>query len=51
MDPGVLENLRSQVGGILFEDNQEAEAGVEEGGEEEGVAVATMEAILILDHT
>lgn len=44
-----LKNLISQTGGVLFEDNQEAEAGVE--GEEEVVVVATIEAILILGRT
>ena len=42
-------NLISQTGGVLFEDNQEAEAGAE--GEEEVVVVATIEAILILGRT
>ena len=44
-----FENLISQTGGVLFEDNQEAEAGAE--GEEEVVVVATIEAILILGRT
>ena len=44
-----LKNLISQTGGVLFEDNQEAEAGAE--GEEEVVVVATIEAILILGRT
>lgn len=44
-----FKNLISQTGGVLFEDNQEAEAGVE--GEEEVVVVATIEAILILGRT
>lgn len=43
-----FKNLISQTGGVLFEDNQEAEAGAE--GEEE-VVVATIEAILILGRT
>ena len=44
-----LKNLISQTGDVLFEDNQEAEAGAE--GEEEVVVVATIEAILILGRT
>lgn len=44
-----FKNLISQTGGVLFEDNQEAEAGAE--GEEEVVVVATIEAILILGRT
>lgn len=44
-----FENLISQTGGVLFEDNQEAEAGAEE--EEEVEVVATIEAILILGRT
>ena len=44
-----LKNLISQTGGVLFEDNQEAEAGAEE--EEEVEVVATIEVILILGHT
>ena len=44
-----FKNLISQTGGVLFEDNQEAEAGAEE--EEEVEVVATIEAILILGHT
>ena len=44
-----FENMISQTGGVLFEDNQEAEAGAEE--EEEVEVVATIEVILILGHT
>ena len=44
-----FKNLISQTGGVLFEDNQEAEAGAE--GEEEVVVVATIEVILILGRT